>query len=434
MARSDKAGTHAVFEHGSPVQLARRIALLFLFGFLAATVLNAAVQLLPKQTIKRNVFSTISQSNYAAHPFFEGILLDHWTECVHATTGFWAPALEDEEPKDVRSSLAASVRNPMLGNCLQVKSGRGAVDHHRYWHGAVILVKPVLSFAGLPAVRTMVLVVFAVAMLVCAHAVRSAVGCLPATSILAGVLAAPLYSQYLVAPHASNWILGFLFAAYLLRMKNAMTGRLVPVFVVLGILVAYFDLLTNPVVAPTVALIGLTIRRWADGRGADLFEAIQLAIVWVFAYLSFWSLKWLQAALVVGFSDVWHIVSIKARERLYGDVKGTPPDAWTSLQVNAEHMALCAIIGVVVLAASFAGVRLGRLGAGSRRASQTATTGLAVQFAGVGLLPVLWLAVVQNHSIEHFWMVAPILCWTVVGIVISGQVILLRSSQKTPNR
>lgn len=416
------------------MRLARRIAFLFLFGFLAATVLNAAVQLLPKDNIKRNVFSTISESNYAAHPFFEGILLDHWTECVHATTGFWTPRPEVAEPTDMRSLLAASVRNPMLGNCLQVKSSRGAVDHYRYWHGALIITKPVLSIAGLPAVRTMVLAMFVIAMLACAYAVRSAVGNLPAASIVAGVIAAPLYSQYLVAPHASNWILGFLFATCLLRKESLPTERLVPVFVLLGILVAYFDLLTNPVVAPTIALIGLTIRRWSDGRGADAFEAILLAIVWATAYLSFWSLKWLQAGFVVGFSDVWNIVSLKVRERLYGDINDRASDAWTSLQLNAEHMTWCAIIGGVVLSASFAGVRLGRLDVRSRRASQTATVGLALQFAGVGLLPVLWLAVVQNHSIQHFWMVAPILCWTVVGSVIGGQVILLQSSQERPKR
>ncbi len=413
------------------IRVFAKATVLITLCFVGGLGLIIASNLLPLDGVKRNVLASVSTANYSQHLLFSGSRLDHWSECVSATVGMRSKTTETRESYGLRRALVDAVQSPMLGNCEQIASDQPYMQNYfRYWHGAQIIARPVLSFSSVPVLRALVLLAFSAAFVFFVTTVGSKIGWLTAGAIAAVVIASPLYSQLLLVPHASSWIIGFVVAAHIMRSRDVSLESNVQRFVLIGILVAYFDLLINPVVAPTLALIAVSLRRWHDRNDASFQEAIVLFTAWLAGYGGFWFLKWVAAASAMGAGTVVSTIVQVVSQRLSGSAESPESSVWESIGLNAAVMRPTMAVSVVVLVLSFLAIRRSRTG-GNGRKEKTPVWKHSVQMLVIGLLPVLWLLVVRNHSIVHYWMVAPILTWSITSVILAAHLLVLspRSSR-----
>lgn len=398
------------------VRLALASSAIVLLCILPATGLIIISNLLPSQQIKEKVFSGRSIENYYVDPITER-RIDYYTECVYLTVGMRTAS---EEETSLNLAYSNAITSPTLGDCKKINANRGARDYFRYWHGSQIIARPVLLFSDVNTLRWVTFSAFAVCFCFLAYTIGTEVNWLTAGIFSAMIAASPLYSQLFIMPHAAPWIIGFILAAIILRSKRTNLLWLT----VAGVLLAYFDLLTNPVVVPTAALFALTLTRWRDDAGSNFTEVTLGLAAWFVGYAGFWSMKWLLAATVVGTASVAENISRVFLFRLSGERHGQEMTPWTSISVNFAELnvnsvailSLCFVAGLI-------GLAVARRGHKELIRRATACWRLGMQMALIGLLPLLWIMTIRNHSIIHAWFVAPVLSWTMICFITAVQIL-----------
>ena len=177
------------------------------------------------------------------------------------------------------------------------------------------------------------------------------------------------------------------------------------IFFVVGMLTAYVDLLTSPLVTLTIPLMVLF---WSDAwpptlnlRGSAA-TAVVLSICWVIGYASCWIAKWILAAMFLKSATIADALDNVLR-RLSGNISDV--GEVTSLRSIHDNF-IQSTMGFLILAIAIT-VRLLVIRRYPLRVTQSIDT--LATFAWIVLLPIIWLALVRNHSIAHAYFVAPIL-------------------------
>jgi hypothetical protein len=403
--------------------------------FLPALSLIIVSNLLPSDVIKRNVLSSLSPNNKEQNSMFPNLKLDHFTECIFVTTGMRSKSLADRSDSSLKRAFIDAVTSPTLGNCEQITaSGNSGWDYFRYWHGAQIIVKPILLVTTVSVLRAIVFAVFIFTSILLVITIGVRVSWLTSVVVAIIISFSPLYSQLFLITHASSWIIGFVGATLILRSRCFSFDAKVVHLVIVGVLVAYFDLFNNPIVAPTAVLFAITLVRWRDEKGADFREAALCLAAWFMGYGGLWVLKWAAAAAVLGIRPVSDDVFDQIFYRLSGQVRWLEEDVSTWNSVSENFLLVAHVVFVsIVLSLLVAAPSLRR---GWREVALRAVTSwkLSFQMLGIGLIPAVWIAIVQSHSLAHKWFVAPVLCWTMMSLPISIQILVGTPARKAANQ
>ena len=188
---------------------------------------------------------------------------------------------------------------------------RSAVDgaaantsYARYWHGMIVLLKPLLTFLTMDGVKicgAVLLAALAAVYLLLAWrrnlrvlAISSAVGL-----ILVQIWIVPVCVEYY-----SCFALMFLFADLVLWRGDRLKEDAL-LFVFAGALTCFFDFLTCEILTLGLPLLCLLLLRKESGKGA-LLTMIRCCGAWLLAYGLTWLCKWGLSAAMLGrsLSDV----------------------------------------------------------------------------------------------------------------------------------
>lgn len=267
--------------------------------------------------------------------------------------------------------------------------------YSRYWHGYLILLKPLLlvfDYGELRLLNAMAQLLLVAAVLACA--VRAGRGWLVlplATTyalLLPPVLAASLHYSGTVC---------IAFAALLPLMGRLRAGRGVGgLFVFLGCLTCYWDLISTPLLT-----LGLPLAVWAAWRrgpaGPRLAGAVRYSVGWGAGYLGLWVCKWGLAALALGpgaITEALQVVRLRTSAAAEGGMTlSALAPLLRNLGVYARplYLALLAAVAVWYAAHWRAGLDAARLRAA------------ALPLLAVACLPVLWCLAAKNHCWEHWY-------------------------------
>lgn len=273
-------------------------------------------------------------------------------------------------------------------------------QYARYWHGYLILLKPLLFLFtwGQTAVLNVIAQLLLLAAVVWA-------ACRRGRPELAAAVAVPLLFMkplLMLSSFAMSACFLITLAALLCMLlfheRLQEKKRYPEFFLVIGILTAYFDFLTYPVVTLGFPLTVYFLLKKREPPKRDFLEAIGLPVCWGIGYGGFWVSKWILTDLtlhsgtirnamssLVGWTDV-----IGGRPR----VNGTNYVVELILQQydSAAYPVMLAVLLLLLLAA---------LILAGRRMPVRRLAGRLLPFAVTALIPVVWLFVVQHHSGVH---------------------------------
>jgi hypothetical protein len=393
--------------------------------FLFAVAAIFLVNLLPNAPIQSNLIRTSTAENYQPHPFMFGVMLDQWTECELMTAGLY----RDIDPADeagafdyregyastskadpITRAWRSTVLSPNIGNCEMLHDGGGGKFYFRYWMGGQVLTRPLLYLSGVNANRILVAAMFlaALAAFLVWIARRAGVPFALGTALL--IAAAPLYSQFFLLPHASGWIIGFGFGAMIMKWGHLTRHAAVLAGLWSGMILAFFDILNNPVVVPMAMTFGYFVTCHARAQAPSFLTLALLNGAWFGGYAGFWVSKWVLAAAELGPDAVIANVSGKIGERANMNA-GTGVTWRDSLYLNGLQMIMSFVAFAGLSIAAFVGRRRSSRGASSGSGAGKQLVVLAVLASAV---PVAWIVVLTNHSAIHYFFVSPVLVWTLL--------------------
>ncbi len=274
------------------------------------------------------------------------------------------------------------------------------VTYARYWHGYLVILKPLLFLSNLAMARLFFALVNGILPLVylwlCAGRGCRGAGLL---AVVSGILLYPFFlsmSFSLSFCHILLWLfLTVQLAGWELWQRRRWQAFL---FLVFGMVTAYLDLLTYPLVLLGFPLaMQLYLSSGVGGLRRRLAELAQWMGSWFWGYAGLWTAKW-ALAYSIGIGGIWEDGLATVGRRMGGGAW-----SWSALsEALRVNWGLLAYWPIGILLASVLVWGLWRcLGLWKGRGGRIAWSAF-LPYALVAALPLAWTALSLNHSLEHF--------------------------------
>lgn len=295
------------------------------------------------------------------------------------------------------------------------------VEYSRYWHGYLVLLKPLLLLTSFNTIRLLnsALQLIAIGFVIMSLCKRNAYP-------IAKAFVISLPFLFFVSTYASlslSICLYLMTVALLFQLRWAdwlnekkLYGEF---FLLVGMATSFFDLLTYPLIT-----LAYPLCVYLYFHGSDLLNSFKKIIKnsaeWFMGYIGMWAAKWLLTDLLTDSTTIKDAIDtiltrtqgVESTSRLGGLFEVTalnlqPFGNWCYLLLGLA-IAVWALVALVKT--------------GIRKAMGNARNGIT--FFVVALYPLLWYLVTQNHSMEHWQFTCRILSVTVFAAVIGLHKIL----------
>lgn len=287
-----------------------------------------------------------------------------------------------------------------LQHSLENQKSEPNFKYGRYWHGSTFAYRFLFAVTDLSGVRWLNFLACSLVLFGLVYRFGSSVSRSQMYLFMLGMVFVNYYVVFTSLQFTPVFMIALAGCISLVRkMKDH--RRTDVLFLVLGAVTCYFDLLTAPLMT-----LGVPLLVWVmmQPTVSSLFKKIQTvvgySVLWAAGYMLSWLFKWL---LIYVFSSHSIVDEIKYKlgERA-GTWEGTRLDA---VIANIGQLNLVAFnlvfIGLTILAL----IRFNRQGVRK-----------AVLFFVISLMPLVWYFVIANHSEGHSWFTFRSLWITVSGL------------------
>ncbi len=295
------------------------------------------------------------------------------------------------------------------------------VTYARYWHGYLIVLKPLLFLTTLPSIRIMAAVIqfilAGVILFLCGRRRDEFLG-------MAFLVSVPCLYFFVMYFSLSLSICFYIMAVTLIvqlkyHEKLAEKDRYFAFFLIVGMATSYFDFLTYPLITlgyPLSVFLYLNPGSWRE----QLKKLIYYSTEWCAGYLGLWVMKWILTDLLVGgntIKDAFDTLFLRTGSAEgYSRLQGFIPVMKQSVEPYGNWGFGFLFLGIILFLA--AGIVKNR----RYVAKETVMQG-AVIFL-VALFPVGWIFLTQNHVEEHWMYTFKILSVSVfAGVCAVGKLI-----------
>lgn len=261
------------------------------------------------------------------------------------------------------------------------------VYYARYWHGSTFLMRFLLQFTNYNTLRLVFYVLTSLLLLWVCVALGRRLNVLVAASYLLSLLLVNVFLMQLSIQFVPVLVLTLGATLWVLyRVKTR--GQMVMAMFVTGSLLAYFDLLTCPMLTWGMPLCVYLLMREEDSLGGGLGTMAAASATWLAGYGATWGAKWLIASAFTSqniIKDGFERFALRAGNDYYFT-------RWEALTSNLDLVLWPMVCIALLVLGGMAVFRFKR--SGLRRAALCLS---------VAVPPLLWYLAASNHSYLHSW-------------------------------
>lgn len=297
------------------------------------------------------------------------------------------------------------------------------VSYSRYWHGYLVVLKPLLWLTSFNSIR----VLFSALQLLLVGMV--AMACQKRGEIFLGkafLVSVPFLYFFSMYYSLSLSVCFYLMVGLLLvqlkyhdRLEEK--ERYGEFFLIAGMLTSYLDFLTYPLVTlgfPLCVYLYLCREDWKQSLKKLIFASVE----WSVGYLGFWGMKWVLADLLVGAGTIRDAV-MTLGVRTSSAANCSPLEGFIKvLRLNLSVYENWAYLLVLTGTALWLMCCLWKVRKGLANRANLLAGGVLLL---VAFYPVAWFFVTQNHAEQHWMFTFKIWAITVfAGICAVGRLLL----------
>lgn len=392
----------------------KRTAVILVISALAGTLLLTLAFCIPSGAMLRKASASLDYMIQSAEDMKEGSFRQYlWGHKETYTDAIMVQnAIESREDKNVfeeamwvyHSDLNPDYWTPeasLKAYCSGEWEGEVyTYTYARYWHGYLIYLKPLLLLFSWKQLVIMgaVLQLFMLAAAVALSVKKKQTG-LGIAVLIGFVYMKPVIMMASLTMAVCSVITLGALLLMLCRHDRLRAGGGYPVmFLMIGILTAYFDFLTYPIVTLGFPLCAYFLLETGERLGKKLQKLAGYSISWGVGYAGMWAFKWVIADVTLHTGTIkdalWSILGrtevIGGRPRLNG--------GFYTISLNLQEYDLAfygvgaVLLGIAALAAVVAAI--------IKKGVKPALSGMLL-FAAIFCIPFVWIIVVQHHSALH---------------------------------
>ncbi len=288
----------------------------------------------------------------------------------------------------------------------------------RYWHGSLVLVRPLLAVLTLPqiymcnAILLVALTIWLLALLARKKAYA------PAAGLLAGMVAAAFWFVPLSLEY--TWVCLLTPILCLLVLRLAARGRwdgLGVLFLIGGMLTNYLDFLTAEMLTLLVPLLLTLWLRRAETEASPVKTAWTSILAWGCGYIGMWVLKWLLAGVVLR-ENVLPYITGHIGERLSGEVAGVGPIRYVAGAIWRNVFCLFPMGWGIVGALAGLALLIAALYVGYVYRRPGFNKCLVLCYAALAIVPYARYLLLRNHSFLHCFFTYRAQAATVLAVML----------------
>lgn len=388
--------------------------------FLLCLLFMVLCACIPQKVIRENTlesaeyFKETPLFEYCAGDF-ENFKRDNYADCI--STGI---AWHFDETRPFYAVIAADYayaedRNVNDTFYESVTGGKTeTISYFRYWHGSAGVLRVLLCFMNIENIRCVMMVsgiLLHIAVVICLF--RKEQKALSVTYALAFLLVNGGFSLNCLEYGFIFLLVPMTILVLLLlggEQKDTMAAQ---IFMIVGMLTAFFDFLTTETLTFTVPFAVYYIMLCEGSKKQNWFFFLRCGVNWCIGYAGMFLLKWILAAVVLGKEAFWDALDMAA-ERMGGDVSlsanmvGEQADLAERLMGIFTRNAGCLFWGTsdmsvrtVAITAGTVAIVLGVFWYLARKEKvQFEKSGILMVIA---LLPYIRFLALSNHSFIHYF-------------------------------
>lgn len=283
------------------------------------------------------------------------------------------------------------------------------ISYPRYWHGYLIILKPLLLLFDVADIRigSMFLLFLALACIILQMQKKGLANyILPfgISVLLMNPITIPLSFQF----SAVSYIM--LLSVWIALSRNEWEfEKLFFFFVMIGIATAYFDFLTFPIVGLYFPVIFILMQEKSWKKAMKI--VLLCSVAWIIGYVGMWSGKWLVGSILTK-EDLFANAFARAGQYTsmeHGDGK------INILQVIWKNMRVLVRWPIVIIGMGIA-LWLGKNLLKAKK-EHNLTVKWLLPFSLVAFAPIVWYIAAGTHSYIHYWFTYRELCVSVFAIL-----------------
>ena len=436
-ARTNKKGPKTMIRQLRPKKYFLALITLIFAMFIGSLAL-VLVYSLPSNLIQSNVKDSLTiyreeMEYFRWAPSYAGTQSDNWTDTLMLSIASYSPPTQGVYAfKDI---IEDSLLNPHykskdtdspVVSLFQLFWGGETYrqEYSRYWHGYLILLKPLLTILTMSDIRMCNMIIQLLLLFFLMICLYTKGGYRLSLPFLFGIIALNPINSALSLQLSSVYYITLLSCFVILKYNLYDSDKFWYFFFIIGICTSYFDLLSYPLVTLGFPLI-LYILLKDEHLFSKMKQVITASIYWGMGYAGMWVGKWTVASLVTG-NNIFINAYNQIKFRINGNV------SWTAITIaNAIKSNLCVFNDIVflLLYAIFLTI-IGIIFPKKYTINPKKSIILPLLF--VGIYPFVWVSLLKNHSIIHFWCTHRIFSITILSLIYSA--VYLFSPEILPNK
>jgi hypothetical protein len=275
------------------------------------------------------------------------------------------------------------------------------IHYPRYWHGSTYLTRILLAFMSFTSLRYLLYVLSTVLLLWCFLRLWKYVNPMVALAVMFALLMVNVFVMQFSVQFVQVLLLaigGMLWLSYHRQPSGKKTALL---FLTLGSLTAFLDLLTIPTLTLGLPLVVMVAQSDETDMKHGLWSVLKACLWWAGSYVTTWVSKWGIATLLTGESVFADAYAQAAAWQEHGG--NYIADAFRA-NLGMLHWSYIAVPVLVLAVLAMIGYRRGNWYR-------------VVQYAAILAIPLVFYLLLPHHSQHHSWYCYRGLATTLAALV-----------------
>lgn len=324
----------------------------------------------------------------------------------------------EDEVGELRSASKYEGHNE-VGELMDLINGEEieSFEYARYWHGYLIILRPLLLIFNITNIRIILTILLITLAIILLFLLYKKTNITISIIFLLGLMSA----DFIFLGFSMHSIICFLIAIItsiilILRFDKIKDFGLV--FFITGILVNFFDLLNVPLITLLMPLIIYILLKEEKSISLKtiILDIIKYCLLWGIGYSMTWFAKWLLVDLLFD----KNVIETAIKQVIYRSVETPEYKLYEVIVWNIKHMGSNFLVSIIItyILVIFKGI-VSRKKQGTNIESTIKASllvGQLLPYIIIGIIPIVWYTVLQNHSYEHSFFTYRILMITIICI------------------